>query len=162
VATSFELKKMRCYYGSCTPQSFQTIVHQMCDREFLNLTRSTVPSLHYWRNPAQAMSQILQKTGLSASSEGTLCFEYPVPSAGRNKPSFSDLMYISERTAVAFEAKSTEPLGDTTRKWLDSKHNSANAKKVLSHWLALIERVTGRANVEEIQHLPNPVAATGM
>ncbi len=145
---------MRCFYGSCSPQSFATIVHQMCDGEFLNLTRSTVPSLHYWREPEATLAHVFQGIGLSADAHGALCFEYPVPSAGGNKPSFSDLMYTSTEVSIAFEAKSTEPLGETTKQWLAKKKNSANATRVLHHWLTLIERVTGRARMDDIQDLP--------
>jgi hypothetical protein len=145
---------MDCFYGSQSSQSFVTILHQMCDSEFLKLTRSTVPSLHYWREPQSSLAHLLEAIGLGADAEGTLCFEYPVPSVGRNKPSFSDLMYISMHGSIAFEAKSTEPLGETCQQWLEKKNHSANAISVLQHWLALIERVTGRASADEVHDLP--------
>ena len=144
---------MRCFYGSYSPQSFVTILHQMSDSEF-KLSRSTVPSLHYWREPQLSLARVLEAIGLSADAAGTLCFEYPVASLGRNKPSFSDLMYVSTYGSIAFEAKSTEPLGETGKQWLEKKNHSGNATSVLRHWLALIERVTGRASVDAIQDLP--------
>ena len=145
---------MRCFYGSYSPQSFVTVLHQMRDSEFLKLSRSTVPSLHYWREPESSLERVLDKIGMGADACGALCFEYPVASFGRNKPSFSDLMYISTYGSIAIEAKSTEPLGETCKQWRDSKQNSVNATSVLRHWLSLIERVTGPVNVDEIEDVP--------
>jgi hypothetical protein len=123
-------------------------------RRFVNLTRSTVPFLHYWREPETALARVFHGIGLSADANGSLCFECPVSSVGTNKPSFSDLMYTSTEVSIAFEAKSTEPLGETTKQWLAKRKNSANATRVLHHWLTLIKRVTGRARVDEIHDLP--------
>jgi hypothetical protein len=126
----------------------------MCDGEFLNLTRSTVPSLHFWRKPESALKEVLQGIGSFDSSDGKLCFEFPVESIPGNKPSFSDLAYITGNLSVIIEAKSTEPVGESVEQWFEKKGRSANAMRVLRHWLSLIEPITGGVDETQIREVP--------
>ena len=133
---------MTIHYGPPGALDFDALVQQMPDDEFKNLTRSTIPSLCWWSEALHAESArwepLRSALELSPLATGQLCFEYQVKSYGRNKPSFTDAMFISDGAAVAFEAKSTERVYENVEKWLREKEDSANAQGVLRHWLDMI------------------------
>ena len=111
------------------------LVEAMPDREFQNVTRSTIPLLAFW------MERELD-------SKSAFHFEYTVSSVGRARPSHTDLMIISPDVVVGIEGKSTEPRYPTVEKWLDDGRPSK--RTVLKHWSTLISTCTGVT--------PSPVA----
>jgi hypothetical protein len=142
---------MRLYFGQPAPVDFQTLVFQFPQADFQNLTRSTIPLLCYWRNTEEVLSHLLKVVfGKKGAPSGDLCFEYPVKSAGRNMPSFTDVMYVTEDLALGIEGKSTEPMYETVEQWLQAGQKPENRRRVLQHWLSLIRRRTGMVMEEEI------------
>ncbi len=132
---------MKLCYGQPHYADFEELLWAMPDKEFKNLTRSTIPLLSYWADAAAALETLCRMLEIGVGN-GTLCFEYAVKSLGRNKPSFTDIMYISQQVAIAIEAKSTEPQYDTVEEWLKRGTDIPNRRKVARHWLALIEKRT--------------------
>ena len=107
---------------------WQGLIEAMPDKEFQNVTRSTLPLLAYW------MEQELD-------SKSAYHFEYTVASVGRARPSHTDLMIISPDAVVGIEGKSTEPRYPTVEKWLEDGRPSK--RTVLQHWATLISTRTG-------------------
>ena len=142
---------MRFHFGRPEPVDFQTVVFQFSQDEFQNLTRSTIPLLCYWRNTEEVLSHLLKVVfGKEGDLAGDLSFEYPVESAGRNMPSFTDVMYVAKDLALGIEGKSTEPMYETVEKWLQAGKKPENRRRVLKHWLSLIRQRTGVVKEEEI------------
>jgi hypothetical protein len=85
-------------------------------------------------------------------SNVTFSFEYLVGvQKGSGKPSQTDLMLIAAATAMAIEAKYTEPHYDPVYKW---RNDSKNRIKVLEGWLNLIGAITGKfATIEDVDHI---------
>jgi hypothetical protein len=133
---------MKLCHGLPGSLDFETLLWTLPDKEFCNLTRSTIPLLYYWSDPRDRLNFICDKLGVAADSEGALCFEYPVKSVGRNKPSFTDLMYISEKLALGIEAKSTEPRYEDLKTWIKKGSSSENRRNVIEHWLEIIQKLT--------------------
>ena len=124
---------------------FDSIVRSYSVSEFKSPRRSTVPLLLYWADYAKRIDGFFTAISIQTPSELTACFEYMVPvQFGKGKPSFTDLMLVSEQIVVAFEGKYTEPPYKTVREWLGNPA-SENRLKVLSGWIGLIERATGKS-----------------
>ena len=133
---------MTLHFGRPEPLDFETLVCETPDREFNNLTRSTVPLLAYWKSHDDRLEKICHQLGLHAPPDDMrLCFEYPVSSVGRAKASFTDIMAVSQSLCVAIEGKSTEGNYDSVKKWLGKGGDSR--PPVLKHWLQLIANRTG-------------------
>ncbi|MFZ0229237.1 MAG: hypothetical protein WAL41_20345, partial [Mycobacterium sp.] len=133
---------MNVCYGSQN-LDFESLLQVYPDREFENLTRSTIPLLSYWADPVIRLAHLCKALGVNDNGQGSFCFEYPVKSLGRNKASFTDAMYISTQVAIAIEAKSTEPQYDTVEKWLKRGNDVSHRREVARHWLEIIEKRTG-------------------
>jgi len=145
---------MTFHYGRPDPIDFELLLHQLPDSEFGNLTRSTIPSLSYWRDPAAAIQSLALNLQIISPTDGRLCFEYPVKSLPSCKPSFTDVMYISPDVAIGFEAKSTEPRYPTVEDWLGQGGRSTNRSAVLAHWRDLIRMRTGTVVDDELAAIP--------
>ena len=128
---------MNLFFGRPHALDFEFLLRQMPDAEFGNLTRSTVPLLAFWSDPGR-VAGALARLGIEPNPADKLCFEYPVKSLGRNRASFTDVMYLSEQVALGVEGKSTEPMYETVAEWLTSRGVSENRRDVLDHWLGLI------------------------
>lgn len=138
---------MGLYYGRPGDNTFETLMAQMPDQEFGNLTRSTIPLLSWWQDVADNW-KTLAPLGLGAYADGDLCLEYPVPSLGRAKASFTDAMFIAPSASAAFEAKSTEPRYETVAEWLAK--GGDNRQRVLQHWLDFIQPWAGEIDQERV------------
>lgn len=104
--------------------------------------RSLVPLLDYWRDPKSGFDKLSAVQGCRVGPPVQLLFEHAVPvQAGRGKASFTDLMILGEETAVAVEAKHTEPKYKSTREWLRGE-KGGNRHDVLRGWLGLISATT--------------------
>ena len=102
----------------------------MSDKEFMNVTRSTLPLISYWMDRGLAQSQSYH-------------FEYTVPSVARARPSHTDLMIIGSQSAEAVEGKSTEPRYETVGEWM--ARPGALKPATISHWIGLISKRTHSA-----------------
>lgn len=118
--------------------SFSELTHSLPDNEFQNLTRSTVPSLAFWKHYVPNMTRVCDKLGIIYDKNADLCFEYSVPSYSNNKPSYTDLMYLSKDDAISIEAKYTEPRYENISSWLGSTPTQ-NKQSVLLHWLNILQ-----------------------
>lgn len=122
--------------------SWADLVRAYPPSEFATGTRSTLALLDYWRDPTRAISEY-SDLGVNASDDISLSFEHLTPvQAGTGKASHTDLMIQSLGSAVAVEAKHTEPQYELVSEWygLDP---TPNRKLVLGGWLGLIARVSG-------------------
>jgi hypothetical protein len=105
--------------------------------------RSTVPLVDYRREPEARLADMWRRIGCRLTDRAELHFEFQVPvQAGRGKPSYTDLMILSDDIAVAIEAKFTEPRYETVGDWL-LRAPTANRGDVLNGWLSAIGAVTG-------------------
>jgi hypothetical protein len=139
---------MRVCYGQPHFADFETLLWALPDKEFKNLTRSTIPLLSYWADSSTRLEELCDKLGINPGKDGTLCFQYAVKSFGSNKPSFTDIMFVSQPAAIAIEAKSTEPQYDTVEEWLKKGTDIKNRRSVARHWLDIIEKLT-RLHINE-------------
>lgn len=122
---------------------FSSLVESYASKELASPKRSTVPLLAYWAHPEDRLRDLCANLGCKPSGPLEFHFEFPVPvQHGVGKASFTDLMVLSPRFAVAIEAKYTEPTYETVTDWLGNPHQS-NRIAVLEGWIDLIERGTG-------------------
>jgi hypothetical protein len=82
----------RLYLDRIHVDDWDSLIALMPDKEFRNLTRSTVPLLAYW-----------MQQELDPGSE--YHFEYTVPSLGRARASHTDLVILSNETATAIDRR---------------------------------------------------------
>jgi hypothetical protein len=123
---------------------FNALVNSYTDRDLASPSRSTVPLLAYWKMFQARAADYSKLLGVELAGQLHFGFEYTVPVAqGRGNASHTDLMIISSNHALANEAKYTEPAYETVQKWLGSQ-SSENRRLVLTGWLSLIKRATGR------------------
>ncbi|MDX2013670.1 MAG: hypothetical protein SFW67_25980 [Myxococcaceae bacterium] len=139
---------MKHRYGSPSEaEDFGRMVYSMPDSEFQKPDRSTIPLLCFWKAEANR-NWLLSGMGLGESDDSTATFEYAVESGcsecgGKGKSSFTDLLLVSNRFAVAVEAKYLERPYQRVAEWLSGGKNAENRKRVLRHWLHLIRNRTG-------------------
>lgn len=129
--------KMELFYGKPTGYSFKEILDHYSSKELNSVQTSTVPLLNYWKFTTRAANELQRALDLP-SPPTTIAFEYPTPSAGRNKSSMTDLMVLGNGWKVAIEAKYTEVATgyQTVSNW--NKGQSENKRQVLLHWLRMI------------------------
>lgn len=129
-------------YHPTQAQDFGSLVNAYPARELPKPTRSTVPLLSFWKAYPQRLPKFLKELGQVHTGEVKLYFEFQVASFGRNKPSHTDLMILTDQVAIAIEAKWSEGQYDSLSKWF-AKDPSDNRKTVISHWLNLISQKIG-------------------
>ncbi len=118
---------------------FPDVLAALPDKEFQNLTRSTIPLLAYWKKPRPVVRGICHGFGFKCPKDARIYFEYAVPSlTPRDYPSCSDVMLVSDQLVVAVEGKWSEPRYETVGEWLE-KGSRAHREKVLRYWLGLIQ-----------------------
>ncbi len=132
---------MKLHLGRPEPLDYATLISSMPDSEFKNLTRSTIPLLAYWVSPYERLDALCNQLGVPVPDDMRLCFEYPVASVGRAKPSFTDIMGIADSLGVAIEGKSTEGDYDSIEDWLAK--GGVSRPPVLKNWLRMIAKKTG-------------------
>lgn len=113
---------------------WEELLEMMPDREFDNLTRSTIPLLAH-------------RMGVPACDDESHYFEYTVSSLPGARPSHTDLMIVASDRATGIEAKSMEPRYPTVGDWL--ARSPATRAPVLKHWTELIRRATRESADEE-------------
>jgi hypothetical protein len=135
--------------------SFEALVRAVPEASFKSPARSTVPLLDFWRNPADRLEQFGPAVHSTPLLSATLSFEYPVAvRRGRGKASYTDLMITSESTAIAVEAKFTEPRYENVRDWLGTT-SSENRRDVLAGWLDCISGIAAKpVEVAEVSNIP--------
>jgi hypothetical protein len=150
-------------------RSFDDLIRYLPADVFASPRRSTIPLLEYWRTSCNRLDGFWHRIDCPPAAVSELHFEYEVPvRAGHGKPSYTDLMILSDEIAVGIEAKFTEPAYDSVAKWLmrkpaDNGRDSQlkneerikNRSEVLNGWLNAIQEVTSRCiTPEAISGLP--------
>jgi len=102
------------------------------DKEFTNLTRSTVPLASYWRDQSKALATLAIALDLPDLATAHIEFEAKTPSVGRAEASHTDVMVRSRSASVAIEAKWTEPEYQTVARWSATVQEP---RPVIAHWL---------------------------
>lgn len=120
---------------------------------------SSLPLVQFWqpegksKKPKEAARTLLEKCGLDPNDfcDAKYCFEYPVPvGKGRGKASMTDLMIITDKNAIAVEAKWTECESQypSINDWLEEKPQSdnktTNRNEVLDGWIEYINKYLGK------------------
>lgn len=115
-------------------------------KEFESPTRSTIPMLSLLIHDMAKFEAIASDLGMPDGGE--LFLEYTVrPPKGRGKASHTDVMLKAAPDALAIEAKWTEPMYGTVKKW---RGHSDNRRLVLQGWLDLLQaRVAKELLVQE-------------
>lgn len=126
------------HFGRPDAMEFEALVQAYSDHDLAKITRSTVPLLDYWRKPDVRLEALGAALGTPLVPDAQLRFEYPVPSVGRAKASYTDLMVLADGVTVAVEAKWTEPRYDTVGEWLAKGDDPGFREEVRRHWLGLI------------------------
>ena len=117
---------------------FLSFLSSVPNAEFAKVTRSTVPLLAWW-----ADSRRVEKLRnlLHFGDRLEECFEYPVAAScpkctvkGKGKSSFTDVIMQTVAETVAIEAKYTEKLYPTIKRWAGSPVEE-NKQLVLDHWM---------------------------
>jgi hypothetical protein len=105
------------------------------DKEFTNLTRSTVPLVCYWRDRTRALATLAKALDLPDLASAQIEFEAETASVGRAEASHTDVMVRSPTASVAIEAKWSEPVYQTVARW---KARVQKPLPVIAHWLKRI------------------------
>lgn len=107
--------------------------------EFASPTRSTVPLLSWLKHEPLMVSALLHYMAMPDNCEFHL--EYQVkPPEGKGQASHTDLMVIDDKSALAVEAKWTEPRYEPVEEWLSAGSNRSNRESVFNGWLSLIQK----------------------
>lgn len=123
-------------YGSGERTALSHVLACYSDRAFTSLTRSTLPLLSYWRDPAYRLRGLLPRFGSSFNDSSTFTFEATVhPGVPRASPSQSDAIYASETLRLAIEAKWSEIEKETVDKW---RAGVKQADAVLRAWASML------------------------
>jgi hypothetical protein len=117
--------------------AIDTALVDLDDREFKNLTRSTIPLLSYWREDSAPKATSLL-AALDLFQPGVMRFDFgllveSVPGAAASE---TDLMITHPGEAVAVEAKWSEPRYETVEFW---KKKSSRWTEVINHWFSMIK-----------------------
>ena len=115
----------------------KTLLSKYGTKEFKSPTRSTVALLSWLKHEPLMVTALLRYMAMSDNCE--LHLEYQVQhQAGIGQASHTDLMVIAGESAIAIEAKWTEPRYDTVAKWLEK--GSSNRQNVLEGWLGMLSK----------------------
>jgi hypothetical protein len=120
---------------------------------------SSLPLVQFWKPEGNALSTFakelvkLCKLDDDMLCDAQFCFEYPVPvRKGRGKASMTDLMIITDKLAIAIEAKWTECKKNYERisTWLKSTKgkasSQANRQDVFKGWIEYINKYLKQKN----------------
>jgi hypothetical protein len=142
-------------WGRTPAENYLDLLGLIPDAELNSPRRSVVPLVDFWREPDIRLRELAAILGFELRPPVDLIFEHAVAvQKGRGKASFTDLMILTEDTAVAVEAKFTEPEYQSVSAWLGGK-SEGNRPDVLDGWLGLINRRTSSALTRDgISDLP--------
>lgn len=135
---------MRLQWNARFAEDFPHLLDMVPAQALQSPRRSVVPLLDFCRTARKVQASIGRAVGRDLSTATDFVFESAVPvQAGSGKPSYTDLLILSPTTAVAIEAKYTEPEYESVKTWLRDPPTS-NRKEVLNGWLGLIATAVGR------------------
>lgn len=128
-------------YKSKTIPTFEALVDKPFDLK--SPCRSTVPLLAYWSDFNARLVEFGNAINLPISKDALLNFEYTIsPTQRRGKASHTDLMILDRSSAIAIEAKYTEPEYESVLDWLGNPVTK-NRMLVLEGWLKSISKAIG-------------------
>lgn len=142
-------------YKKQTVRDFSSLVESYPPKELASPKRSTVPLLAYWAHPEARLRNLCINLGVNPACPLNFHFEFPVRvQRGVGKDSFTDLMILSPRFAIAVEAKYMEPAYETVMDWLGDPPRP-NRVAVLEGWIEQIQKGTGvRLSALDLYNLP--------
>lgn len=118
---------------------FDELLAKFDHRAFASPYRSTVPLLAMVKDDWSKFQKALASSNLPV--KGNLHFEYQVSSPkGTGKPSHTDLMLLSESSAIAVEAKWTEPRYENVGERLARKREpeEEDPREFVDGWIDLL------------------------
>jgi hypothetical protein len=118
---------MKYTLGNPNGMTMNQIIELGNTEHFSKLTCSIIPTIDYWKNKKNRIITELIK------EDCDVCFEYPVKSITNATSSYTDVMLISETTAVAVESKWNESI-----EFLCKDHKAKRKDKVQQHWINII------------------------
>lgn len=134
---------MKWYYERASLSHLDEALDRYGAKEFASPTRSTVALLSWLKHEPLSVSSVLQQLGLTGEWDGHLEFQVR-PRYGEGRSSHTDLLALTENTALAVEAKWTEAEYDKVTKWLRLGSSPENRREVLAGWLALLQPHSSR------------------
>lgn len=145
----------RVHWKKIQAADFTSLLALIPDDALASPKRSVVPLIDFCRSPDKMLRDLSAVTGIPLDAATDLLFEYAVPvQQGRGKPSCTDLVVLTSETAMAIEAKYTEPEYESVNSWL-RKPCEPNRLDVLNGWLTLINSATAReVKVNDVLELP--------
>lgn len=140
---------MNIYFGRHEQvKSVADAVELYSRAEFQSPTRSTVPLISLLTHAPAVFEQVVAELGMPSSFDLYLEFTVRSPK-GSGKASHSDMMLKTDHSALAVEAKWTEPIYESVSKWLTRGTNPGNRKLVLDGWIDLLQEKTEKTLVPE-------------
>lgn len=130
------------FLGRSTQGECPNVLGLLDDREFQNLTRSTILLQCWWRSIGSHW-RAFQSQGFPSLDLFQAIFEYQVPSVRMAKASHTDLMLLGPNRAIGVEAKHREGMYDTVAKWRAKGSDPGFRQEVIDHWIALIDKTCG-------------------
>jgi len=118
---------MKYALGNPHGMKMSQIIELGNNEHFSKLTCSIIPTIDYWKNIKNRILTELMK------EDCDVCFEYPVQSINNATSSYSDVMLISENTAIAVESKWNESV-----EFLCRDHKAKRKDEVQQHWINII------------------------
>jgi hypothetical protein len=139
-------------YKNIVVPDFDSLVDQPFDLK--SPCRSTVPLLAYWADTDNRLADLSQALGLTLSMDANLTFEDETPvRLGSEGASCTDLLIDVKVTAIAIEAKYTEPHYELVSGWLRTAR-AENRLSVLTGWLDVINAATdSQLTVDAVQDI---------
>ena len=118
---------MKYAIGNPEGMTMNQIIELGNNEHFSKLTCSIIPTIDYWKN---RKNRILHELMIE---DCDICFEYPVKSINNATSSYTDVMLISENTAIAVESKWNESI-----EFLCKDHKAKRKDEVQQHWINII------------------------
>ena len=134
---------MNLYYNQDPIATLDAALPQYPADELASPTRSTVALLSWLKHEPLGLQSLLRDVVIPVDCSQNL--EYQVkPLSGRGKASHTDVMLIARPSALAIEAKWTEPRYEPVGQWVLKGIDCQNRKLVLSGWLGLLQKHASR------------------
>jgi hypothetical protein len=149
---------LNIFYDDPAAENADSLLQHFKGKALRSPTRSTVPLLDLALNAPAQLASIAARCG--SERDATFHFEHEtVSGSGSSRPSQTDLMVLGKASALAVEAKWTEPTEMTVatrllrrtdlRRQDESKQalelDQQHQEKEVSAWLKQLEPLAGRA-----------------
>jgi hypothetical protein len=147
----------RWYFDTHETHGIEALIHRFPKGAFASPFRSTVPFFALAKDAWPTFAKLV--SACDASPDFTTHFEFKVAAPGvKGNPSHTDAMIVSPTSALAIEAKWTEPRYKTVSKHVESRvAQLCRSKKISGLQNDLAHRAAQRAIVEAWLSLIKPI-----